>query len=36
MIGKMPVELIKNWIQRLETHLNELKLDKADKIAEWK
>lgn len=32
----MPVELIKNWIQRLETHLNELKSDKADKIAEWK
>ena len=35
-MAKKPVELLQNWIQRLETHLQELTNDKSDKIAEWK
>ena len=36
MISKQPVELIDILVQRLETHQNELKQEKAEKIAEWK
>lgn len=35
-VAKLPVELINNWIQRLDTHLSDLKQEKADKISEWK
>ena len=35
-LASMPVELIRNWIKRVEDHLNELKENKEDKINEWK
>jgi len=35
-MSKQPVELIGILVQRLGDHLNDLKQEKADKIAEWK
>jgi len=35
-VAKYPVQLVKNWIDRLDTHLKDLQQEKADKISDWR
>ena len=36
LMAKSPLALIENFVRRLESHLNDLRQDKENKIADWK